>query len=132
MANRQEKTKWENDSLLKSVKTAVCGIFHILNHHRNARIIFFSALFLVVLGLYLKISNLELFVLGVAIMLVFIAEVINTIVEDLSDLITLEYHPKIKIIKDIAAGVVLVAVLFAVSLSCSVFTNRILLLWSKR
>ena len=131
MPAKNTKTEWENESLLKSVRTAWYGVGHILSHHRNARIIFLSAIFTLLVGFYLKISNLELFVLGVAIMIVFIAEVINTLIEDLSDLITLEYHPKIKIIKDIAAGVVLVAVLFALGLGYFVFANRILALWKK-
>jgi len=129
MAKENKQNSWENENLWESVKDAFCGVRHILTHHRNARIIFLSAIFNVVVGLYLKISNLELFVLGVAIMVVFIAEVINTLIEDLSDLITREYNPKIKLIKDVAAGVVLVAVGFALALGYFVFFNRILALW---
>jgi len=69
----------------------------------------------------LHLSKLEIFVLSVAIMVVFLAEVINTLIEDLSNLITEEFHPKIKLIKDVAAGVVLVAVLFAGILGFFVF-----------
>jgi diacylglycerol kinase len=69
--------------------------------------------------------------LGVAIMIVFIAEVINTIVEDLSNLITEEFHPKVKLIKDAAAGVVLVAVFFSMALGCCVFIKRVMVLWKK-
>lgn len=129
MAKENKPESWENENLWESVQDAFRGVRHILTHHRNARIIFLSAIFNVVVGLYLKISNLELFVLGVAIMVVFIAEVINTLIEDLSDLITREYNPKIKLIKDVAAGVVLVAVGFALALGYFVFFNRILALW---
>src|SRR3989338_5020808 len=121
MAKENKQESWENENLWESVKDAFCGVRHILTHHRNARIIFLSAIFNVGVGLYLKISNLELFVLGVAIMVVFIAEVINTIVEDLSNLITQEFNPQVKIIKDVAAGVVLVAVFFSVILGYCVF-----------
>src|SRR3989338_1926818 len=129
MAKENKQEGWENENLWESVKDAYAGIFHILARHRNARTIFLSAILILAMGFYLKISNLELFVLGVATMVVFIAEVINTLIEDLSDLITREYNPKIKLIKDVAAGVVLVAVGFALSLGYFVFFNRILALW---
>jgi diacylglycerol kinase (ATP) len=129
MVKEQEKKSWKNGDLLSSIKHALYGIYHILNHHYNARLIFLFAIFAVALGFYLEISNLELFVLGVAIMIVFIAEVINTIVEDLSNLITKEFNPKIKIIKDVTAGVVLVAIFFSAALGYCVFMKRIIALW---
>lgn len=131
MAEKEEKTPWANTSLLSSIQNALRGVYHILTHHRNARLIFLSAIFAMVLGFYLEISKLEIFVLSVAIMIVFIAEVINTLIEDLSNLITEEFHPKVKIIKDVAAGVVLVAIFFAGLLGFFVFLNRIVGLWTK-
>lgn len=127
--NIKEEDNWRKKGLLCSIKNALGGVWHILNHHYNARLIFLFAIVSVLVGFYLKISNLEIFVLGVAIMIVFIAEVINTIIEDLSNLITREFNPKIKIIKDVAAGVVLVAVFFSGILGFFIFLNRIMALW---
>ena len=129
MTKKEEKNNWGNQGLFYSVKNALRGVSHILNHHYNARLIFLFAIFAVVFGIYLGISKLEMFVLGVAIMLVFIAEVINTIVEDITDLITLEFHPRVKIIKDVAAGVVLVAVFFSLILGYGIFIKRLITLW---
>lgn len=131
MGTKKEIRSWSSDSLLESIQNALRGIYHILTNHRNARLIFLAAIFALVCGLYLGISKLEIFVLSVAIMVVFLAEVINTLIEDLSNLITEEFHPKIRVIKDVAAGVVLVAVLFAGVLGFFVFLNRIILLWQK-
>lgn len=131
MGENKDKASWANDSLFQSIRNAFSGVYHILTHHRNARLIFISAIFAMALGFYLEISKLEIFVLSVAIVIVFIAEVINTLIEDLSNLITEEFHPKVKIIKDVAAGVVLVAVFFAGILGFFVFLNRILGLWKK-
>lgn len=124
-----KEDRWRKGSLIHSVNNAFCGIYHILTHHYNARLIFLLEIFAILLGFYLGISKLEIFVLGVAIMIVFIAEVINTIVEDITNLITLEYNSEIRIIKDVAAGVVLVAVFFSGILGCFIFMNRILALW---
>ncbi len=115
--------------MIASIGNALRGIAHILNHHYNARLIFLSSIFAVLLGFYLQVSNLEMFVLGVAAMVLFIAEVINTIIEDVVNLITREFHPQIKIIKDVAAGVVLVAVFFSIILCYCVFLKRIMAVW---
>ena len=123
------RNSWENKGLFCSVRNACRGVAHILNHHYNARLIFLFAIFAVAFGFYLGISSLEMFVLSVAIMIVFIAEVINTMVEDITDLITLEFHPGVKIIKDVAAGVVLVSVFFSLILGYCIFAKRIFALW---
>lgn len=126
---KEENSDWKSRNLFCSFKNALYGVKHILTHNYNARLIFLFAIFVVLYGFCLKITKLEMFVLNVAIMVVFIAEVINAIVEDVTDLITIEFHPKIKIIKDVAAGVVLVAVIFTLVLGCSVFMDNILRLW---
>ena len=120
---------WRKQGLLTSIRNALRGIYHILNHHYNARLIFLFSIFAVLLGFYLQVSNLEMFVLGVAVIVLFISEVINTIIEDMINLITQEYHLKIKIIKDVAAGVVLVAVFFFAILCYCVFVKRIIMVW---
>jgi len=128
---RKEETgnSWKNQNLLSSLRHAFNGIRHILSHHYNARLIFLFFIFAILLGFYLQISNLELFVLGVAMIVVFIAEVINTIIEDTVNLITREFHPQVKIIKDVAAGVVLVAIAFSLVLGYCVFMKRIIMVW---
>ena len=132
MEDFKNKDSWKKHTTLEeSVKNALKGVYHILTHHRNARLLFFAVIFFVGMGFVLGISKLEIFVLGVAIMIVFIAEVINTLIEDLSDLITQEFHPKIKLIKEVAAGAVLVAVFFSGLLGASVFLNRIFILLRK-
>ncbi len=112
--------------LRSSFRNALKGVYYIINHHYNARLIFLLAVLAVSLGLYFRVSRLEMFVVGVTIMLVFITEVINTLIEEMTDLIANEFHPKIKIIKDVAAGVVLVAVLFSLGVGYFIFGKYIL------
>lgn len=117
---------WQNDNFFFSFLNAIRGIIHIINHHYNARLIFLFAVLAVLAGFYLKISRLEMFVLGSTVMTVFITEVINTVIEDIADLINKDFHPKIKIVKDVAAGVVLVAALFSLCVGYFIFVERIL------
>lgn len=49
------------------------------------------------------------------------AELVNTAVEKISDAVTKEYHPLIKLAKDVAAGAVLVTAIFAAVIGVLIF-----------
>lgn len=70
---------------------------------------FLAALVLLVTVLFLRVSPLEFTLLTVSICFVLFAELLNTAIEALVDLVSPEYHPVAKIAKDVAAGAVLVA-----------------------
>jgi diacylglycerol kinase len=57
--------------------------------------------------------------------MVYIAEVFNTAIEKLVDLLSPQYNPKAGLIKDIAAGGVLVASIFAVITGLILFLGKI-------
>jgi len=78
------------------------------------RVHFIVAFFVLIGGIYLNLDYVSVILLLFAISLVLIAEMINTAIESLSDVVTKEeFHPLIKIIKDISAGAVFVAALNA-------------------
>jgi diacylglycerol kinase (ATP) len=56
-----------------------------------------------------------------AIALVLVSEIFNTAIERLVDIVSPEHHPKAGIIKDIAAGAVLVASIVAVLIGVFIF-----------
>ena len=58
--------------------------------------------------------------------LVWVTEILNTCLEKLADFITLEQHPHIKYIKDLAAGAVLVAAIIAVVTGLLIFIPKVL------
>ena len=62
----------------------------------------------------------------VAIVLVFAAELFNTAIEKLCDVVHPDYSEKIKAIKDLAAGAVLVCAVGAVVIGLFVFINHLL------
>ena len=72
-------------------------------------------------GLYTGLSWTEWALVGLAIALVLITELINTAVERLVDLVHPERAPEAGQVKDIAAGAVLVAACFALLVACIVF-----------
>jgi diacylglycerol kinase (ATP) len=103
-------------SWFQSVNLAIEGIIYAVRTQRHMRYHFFAALAALVLSLLLNISRLEFILLCMAIVVVLVAEMLNTAIEVTVDMISEKYHPLAKIAKDIAAGVVLVASIGALTL----------------
>lgn len=101
-------------SLLSSFRHAFEGMWYVIIHERNARIHFCVALGVILLAALLRLDMLRWALLLLAIGLVFTAEMLNTAVEVLVDLLIHEVHPLAKTAKDVAAGAVLLMALVAV------------------
>ena len=109
----------------ESVKIAVNGIGYLFAYHRNMRIIFLLGIMAFLLGMNLKLTGIELVALCITITVVFIAEMFNTAIELLIDTATKKYNVLIKLVKDIAAGVVLIASLNALAVGYVLFFKKI-------
>jgi len=70
---------------------------------------FLAALVLLIATLFLRVSALEFILLALSVSFVLFAELMNTAVEVVVDLVSPGYHPLARIAKDTAAGAVLVA-----------------------
>jgi diacylglycerol kinase (ATP) len=82
---------------------------------------FFLMAMVLLSGLLFRLGRLEMLALLFSIALVLIAEMFNTAVEVVVDMITQSYHPAAKFAKDIAAGAVLIAAVNAVVVGCVLF-----------
>ncbi|MDQ3929564.1 MAG: diacylglycerol kinase family protein, partial [Chloroflexota bacterium] len=74
----------------------------------------------------LGLTLLEWAVIAAMVVLVLAAEMVNTMVEALVDLVTTEYHPLAKVAKDVAAGVVLLTAIGAAGVGVLVFMPKLL------
>lgn len=92
-----------------SANLAIEGIIYSVKTQRHMRFHLYAALAALILGLFLTISRLEFIILCLTILLVLVAEMVNTAIEVAVDLVVKEYHPVAKTAKDVAAGVVLLA-----------------------
>jgi len=88
---------------------AIKGIGYLFLYHRNMRIIFLCGIAAFLAGVHFKLKGIELVALCITITLVFMAEIFNTAIEIMINMSTRKYHPLIKVVKDIAASVVLIA-----------------------
>jgi undecaprenol kinase len=80
-----------------------------------------AALIVFIAAALLQLDRMSWLFLLLAIALVFIAELVNTAVEAMIDLISPEEHVLARVAKDTAAGAALVAAVFAVVIGILVF-----------
>lgn len=111
---------------MKSVDFALQGIGTFFRTQHNAWIHLGSAIIVIVFGFLLDVSRKDWCCLVVAIALVFITEMLNTAVEFLTDLVSPQFHPLAKKVKDVAAASVLIAALAAIVLGIIVFLPKFL------
>src|SRR3954465_3896953 len=111
-------------SLIESFNYAFEGIIHVLRTQRNMRIHFGVAVAVLIAGLAVDVSRLELIALLLAISFVLIAEMLNTAIEGAIDVATTSFDPLAKLAKDIAAGAVLIATVNAVAIGYLVFSGK--------
>lgn len=124
----EEENKWKNKSFIKAAKYSLEGILYFIKDGRNIKIQIVAAILVVIAAIILKVSAIEMAILGLTIFLVFAFEVMNTSIEKLADLYTMEYNLKVKVIKDTAAGAVSLVALGAVIVGVIIFGPKILAL----
>ena len=104
---------------------AFAGLSYCFRTQINFRVHIAISILAVVLGLVLGLSWVEWALLATVIVVVMAAEMVNTMVESLVDLVTQDYHPLAGIAKDIAAGVVLLTAVGAVVVGIFLFLPKL-------
>lgn len=99
--------------MLKPFAHAISGIWSALRSERNMKIHVVAMIVVLLLGWYLDIERSDWLILCILFGLVISAELMNTAVEKLCDLVQPEKDERVKFIKDVAAGSVFVASLIA-------------------
>jgi diacylglycerol kinase len=87
-------------SLLRSFRYAASGVAYCFRTQRNLRIHALAAVLALAAGFRLGLSGAELGVLALTIAAVLVAEMFNTAVEALVDIVSPGYHPLAKVAKD--------------------------------
>lgn len=108
---------------------AFSGIRDTFKTELNFRFHFFAMLIALFLGFVLSISMQEWLWVLLAIALVMALELMNTALEALANLVSLEFHPLIKKTKDAAAAAVLIVSVFALLVGGVVFIPKIYILF---
>ncbi len=117
---------YKMNAFFRGFRFAFNGIAVLIKTGLNFKIQLIAFCFVCFAGFYFKITSTEwLMIMGVS-ALVLSLEALNTSIEKLCDLYSTEQNDKIKIIKDIAAGAVLIASFFAGIVGVLIFWKYII------
>ena len=112
-------------NLIDSFNYAIRGLITAVSEERNMKIHYSAAIIVIFASLFFELSKVEFMVLFITIVLVIISELFNTAIEKLVDLVSPEYNEIAKIIKDVAAGAVLISAINSVIVGFLLFFDKL-------
>jgi undecaprenol kinase/diacylglycerol kinase (ATP) len=101
----------------------------LFKEEHNSRIHFFVAICVIIAGFVFKVTLYEWMALVFAVGFVIAMEIVNTVIENISDFVSPEKNERIKKIKDLSAAGVLISALTALIIGLIVFIPEIILLF---
>ena len=93
---------------IESVNHAINGILYAAKTQRHVRYHLYAALIILLVSFFIGITRYEFLGIAITVIMVILAEMINTAVEAMVDLMTDQYNKYAHIAKDVAAGAVLI------------------------
>lgn len=121
-----KENKFTISGRLKSFGYAFNGLKILFKEEFNARIHFIISILVIILGFILKLELHEWIYISLCIGFVFVLEIINSSIENLCDLISIEQNEKIKRIKDLSAAAVLIGAITAATVGLIIFIPKII------
>lgn len=109
-----------------SFKNAFAGIIWIVKNQHNFQVHLLLAILAILLGILLSVSRFEMLLILTTIFFGIVAEMINTALEAITDLVTIEWRMEAKIAKDVSAGMMLVVALGALTIGLFIFIPKLL------
>lgn len=117
--------KFSFSDRIKSFGYAFNGLYLFFTTEHNGRIHVVAALIAIGTSFLLRISAMEWVAILSVICAVFVAEIFNTALEKLADVVSPDIHPQIKRVKDLAAGAVLLVAILAVAIALIIFLPKL-------
>lgn len=114
--------------LIRSFGYAFKGVAYATSSQLNFRIHLGASVVAILLGYLLHVSISEWQWIALCITIVLATEIFNTMIETLVDLISPGYNEKAGRIKDMSAGAVVIAALFALITGFIIFLPKLFLL----
>lgn len=124
--NDKKQLPQKNRRYSDSFRYAFEGVKTTFQEERNMRTHVMAGAVALLLGVFLSLSITEWLWILLASFLVFVMEILNTVIENLVDLVTQEYHPLAKKVKDMAAAAVLSTTIFSVVTGLLIFAPKLL------
>ena len=121
ITNRQLLMKYDLKKQLRSFGYAWKGIQSCVGKDQNLSFHLIAAMAVIIAGIVLGITRTEWIMVVMCIGTVIAAELFNTAIEKLVDLVSPERHPVAGQVKDIAAGAVLICAVAAAIIGLIIF-----------
>lgn len=121
----EDKSVKKNKSFSVAIGHAIDGVIRAFKTERNLRIDYVIGLLVLITSLFFDFTKTEFACICLTIGFVIFAEMINSTVEYIVDLITDKYDDRAKAAKDIAAGGVLIASCVSVVVAYFLFVDKI-------
>lgn len=116
--------------LIRSFGYAFKGVAFATATQLNFRIHLVATLFALLLGYFLRISTAEWLWVALSITVVLVTELFNTMIEALTDFVSPSFNETAGRVKDMSAGTVVIAALFALITGLVIFLPKLLLLFN--
>lgn len=116
--------KLKNSNFIEAWENAFNGIIYAVTTQGNIKKQLVIAIIVMIISLFFNLNRAEFLCLMFTVILIIIAEMINTAIETVVDLYTDLYHPKAKIAKDVGAGAVVIAAINAVIVAYFLFFDK--------
>lgn len=123
-----KKEKFSFNSRIKGFGFAFNGLKILVKEEHNFRIHLVAAILASLLSVLLQVSIYEWFAVLFCIAMVIGAEIVNTCLENICDLISADFQLSIKKIKDMAAALVLISSLISLIVAAIVFVPKLIIL----
>lgn len=107
-------------------KIAISGIKNAFFEEKNLQIDLFMAILVIMCGFIFKVNIYQWCILMIAICQVFVAEMVNTLIENIVDWFCPHYDLRAKKIKDISCGMVLIACIFSAIVGLIIFVPYVI------
>ena len=117
--------KRECKKIINSFKYAIEGFISSFKTERNMKIHVLAMIMVIISGFILKLTKIEWCICIILIVIVISAELFNTAIETIVDMISPEKNEKAKLAKDISAAAVLVLAIGAVIVGALIFLPKI-------
>lgn len=119
-----EDERLKNKNFWDALKKALNGIWYGIKTQKNIKRQIVISIIVIAISIYLKLNITEFIFITLAIMIVFIAEMINTAIETAVNLYTNKYHELAKTAKDVAAGAVVLAAINAIIIATLILIEK--------
>ena len=113
-------------NILKAFINAFNGMKYFFLHERNGQVQLVVAVIVTALSVVVHISTVEWIIVWICVAIVIGFEMLNTAIENLCNMVQEEYHPIIKIIKDVASAAVLWVSIISIIIGLIIFSPKLI------